>query len=125
MTLEEIVRTRLPKNTRIDFRLDNESIRLEQISDGILFIMAIWSGTCHASLRALSSALTTEDPNSTIPLFIVDTEDCHELITHPDFAGKLGGDGETAWYKSGKQIGFAKRGDDPSLYVTNTKKLLT
>ena len=124
MTIEEMVRGLLPKNTVIDFRLENESIRLETITDGILFVMASWSGSSLASLRTLSLALVTADPNATIKVTVVDTDDCIDIVNHPDFVGKLGGYGETVWYKGGKPVGFASHRKDVDLYVANTKTLL-
>lgn len=124
-TLEALVRQRLPQNTKVNFWLDDTAVQLDAFEDGILFILASWSGSSHLSLRTLADALKIADPDSLISVTIVDADVSSDLWRHPDFAGKLGGYGETAWYHAGQQIGFAKSGIDPDLYLENTRRLLS
>ena len=91
---------------------------------GVLFVMAFWSGSARLAFGELKRVLEAVDPGGILELVVVDTDGCPDLYESPAFQGKLAGDGQTAWVRSGQVICTSGCGYHPECFEANTRHLL-
>ena len=74
---------------------------INELSFGIVFIMAFWSGPSRQAFVALKNVAARLDPNGLLELVVVDTDGCPSLNDHPQITGTLHGWGEALWIRKG------------------------
>ncbi|MCA9108933.1 MAG: hypothetical protein KDA52_03210 [Planctomycetaceae bacterium] len=92
---------------------------------GILFVMAVWSGTSQLSIRKLNEVLPPADPDQQCRLFIAASDRLKGLLKIPELKGKLGGNGEIAWIHMGKIVATTGSRFNPDLIGWNTQYLMS
>ena len=115
--------TRLP-NERIEYHAISDTSVIADIKCGILFIMAFWSAPSVKAFGQLTEIVKRFDPNGRLQFVVVDTDGARPFYDHPQFVGKIGGWGETAWIKDGEIQSTSGSGYNPSCFEPNTKALL-
>ena len=109
--------------SRTRFYQDGDREVVGSIRCGILFLMAFWSGTSRRAFEELKRVLKAVDPDGRLELVVVDVDGDPELYNFPEFAGKLGGNGEAAWIRDGRimqtSVGFR-----PECFEGHTRELL-
>ncbi|MBL8848605.1 MAG: hypothetical protein JNG89_02935 [Planctomycetaceae bacterium] len=73
---------------------------IAEVNRGVLLLMAFWSGSSVTSYRRLMQTLQTPAGRN-IEVVVVDHDGAHPLYVIPEFSGRLGGNGETAWIRGG------------------------
>jgi hypothetical protein len=66
--------------------------------------MAFWSGAAQVAFKQLTEALGRLDAAGEIELLAVDVDGSETLYELPEFQGRVGGYGETAWVRNGKIV---------------------
>ena len=115
--------TQLPIE-RIEYYADSDTSLVVDIQCGILFIMAFWSGPSVNAFRKLTEIVKRLDPNAELRFVVVDIDGAQSFCHHPQFAGKMGGWGETAWVSDGKIQNTSGLGFNPGCFEPHTKALL-
>lgn len=75
---------------------------VEEITNGILFVVAVWAATSILSFRALNSALDRFALPPDFRLYLLDTEGQGVIRLMEELGLVIGGDGETLWIRDGK-----------------------
>lgn len=106
---------------------EEKPIDITSINQGILFVLAKWSGSSQISFRTLNAALAEFKNLSDLKLFIADTD---SKMTEKFFEqiGEIpSGDGETYWIKDGTIIARGRKFEEiqKQLILENTNRLLS
>jgi hypothetical protein len=115
--------TKLPIE-RIRYVPDADEGILNDISRGILFLMAFWSGTSVKGFATLTQVVATLDQEKALELVVIDVDGSPALYHIPEFLGNVHGNGETAWVRNGSVIATSGLGLNVECFVPNTKLLL-
>lgn len=85
------------------------------LDDGVLFVLANWSGDSLAALRKVSDSLT----HTTVKMHVLDIDTVSSSLRKT--LGPLNGRGETFWVKDGEIVGHVSdfRGDQWQSVVKN------
>jgi hypothetical protein len=116
--------TKILPRERIAYFAEADELIIQDISCGILFVMAWWSGPARLAYKRLAEILARVDPLAKLQFVVVDTDGCPALYDKAEFLGRMSGAGETAWIKDGRII-TTSMGTDPDQFETITKSLLT
>lgn len=109
---------------RIDYRPDADETILAEIERGILFLMAFWSGPSIKAFAMLTEVVAKLDTEGRLKLVVVDVDGSPALYEIPEFLGKVGGAGETAWIRAGKIVAISGLGLNTDCFDPNTAALL-
>jgi hypothetical protein len=114
----------LPRS-RIRFLAEADESVIEQITCGVVFVMAFWSGPSRQAYRKLTEVLAALDPEGRLEFVVVDVDGCPALYDRAEFIGRMSGAGETAWVKDGHILCDSGRGYNPECFGPNTRMLLS
>jgi len=109
---------------RIRYLPEADEKVIKEISRGILFLMAFWSGPSVKAFAKLTEVVATVDKAETLELVVVDVDGSPALYEVPEFFGKVHGAGETAWVRNGSIIATSGLGLNVECFVPNTMMLL-
>ncbi|MBX3448791.1 MAG: hypothetical protein KF777_04480 [Planctomycetaceae bacterium] len=101
--------------------VDAETI--ESIQNGVIFLMAFWSGVALQAFKALSHILLSGDARL-LEFVVADIDGAFALYDVAEFNGKVHGCGETAWIHQGKIIATSGVGLNIECFRPNTSTLL-
>ena len=96
---------------------------IDSIENGVLILMAFWSGTAVHGFKALSRVLATGEARP-LEFVVVDIDGAINLCDVEEFRGKVHGNGETAWIHQGKIIATSGIGLNIECFRPNTSTLL-
>ena len=113
-----------PLADRIEFIPDAPSSLMDQMSCGIFFVMAFWSGPAVQAFQRLVDVVHRLDSTGRLRVVVADTDDIPHLHNSPPFIDILGGYGETLWIKDGQIIAHSGRGLNLECIEPNTVALL-
>ena len=116
--------TNLPVERIKYFPEADESI-INSIQQGILFLMAFWSGTSVRAFARLAEVIAKPEEFGTIDFVAVDIDGSHFLYEIPEFLGKVHGNGETAWIRNGQIVNTSRIGFNIDCFEPNTRSLLS
>ena len=111
--------------SRIRFVPKADETVVQEITCGVLFVMAFWSGQSIQAFRRISAVLKELDPQGRLEFVVVDTDGCPALYDHAKFIGRMSGVGETAWIKNGQIVTTSGQGFNPECFGPNTIMLLS
>ena len=114
----------LPRS-RIRFLAQAEESVVDQITCGVVFVMAFWSGPSRQAYRKLTEVLAALDPEGRLEFVVVDADGCPALHDRAEFIGQMSGAGETAWVRDGRILCDSSRGYNPECLEPNTRALLS
>jgi hypothetical protein len=109
---------------RIKYVPDADEKIVNDISRGMLFLMAFWSGTSVRGFASLTDVVAKLDQEKALELVVVDVDGSPALYQIPEFLGKVHGNGETAWVRNGSVIATSGLGLNVECFVPNTRLLL-
>jgi hypothetical protein len=115
--------TKLPIE-RIRYLPDADEKVIKDISRGILFLMAFWSGPSVKVFAQLTEVVAKLDKKGVLELVVVDVDGSPALYEVPEFLGKVHGAGETAWVRNGSVLATSGLGLNVECFTPNTKLLL-
>lgn len=116
--------TKLPIE-RIRYLPDADEKVIKDISRGILFLMAFWSGPSVKAFAQLTEVVAKLDNKGVLELVVVDVDGSPALYQVPEFVGKVHGAGETAWVRDGKIVATSGLGLNTACFEPNTVALLS
>ena len=109
---------------RIKYVPDADERVIREITRGILFQMAFWSGPAVQAFAKLTEVVARLDPDGRIEFVAVDIDGSEGLSAVSEFLGGVRGAGETAWVRNGSVIATSGLGLDVECLVSNTRALL-
>ena len=109
---------------RIWYLPDATTSVIAEISCGILFVMAFWSGPSIKAFHLLTEILSQLDPHGSLEFVVIDTDGAESFYLHPAFKDKLSGAGEVAWIINGVIQCTSGLGYNPNCFEPNTTALL-
>lgn len=109
---------------RVEFIPDAPLSVIADISQGIFFVMAFWSGGSIQSFQRLVDVVGRLDPGGQLRIVVADTDCIPHFYETPPFQGNLHGWGETYWIKKGRIVAESGRGLNLECIEPNTVALL-
>ncbi|SFJ46149.1 hypothetical protein [Planctomicrobium piriforme] len=109
---------------RVRFLSEADASVIDSIQNGILFLMAYWSGTSVLAFSKLAEVVSALLPEE-FEFVVADVDGSSALCVVPEFLGKVHGYGETAWIHQGKIIATSGLGLNFECFQPNTSILLT
>ena len=110
---------------RVEYVPSPQSSLVDEISLGVLFIMAFWSGPSRQGFHKLISAIAKYDSDGQLRIVVADIDGMQQFHETAHFdAVELGGWGETFWVKDGKVISQSGPGVNFECFEPNTISLL-
>ncbi len=109
---------------RIRYFPDADETVVNVISQGILFLMAFWSGPSVKAFSKLTEVIADLDKAESLELVVVDVDGSPALYEVPEFFGKVHGAGETAWVRNRSIIATSGIGLNVECFIPNTMMLL-
>jgi hypothetical protein len=109
---------------RIRYLPDADEKVIKEISRGILFQMAFWSGPAVRAFAKLTEVIARLDPDGKTELVVVDIDGAERLSAVSEFLGGVRGAGETAWVRNGSIFATSGLGLNVECFVPNTMLLL-
>ena len=109
---------------RIDYRPDADERTVKSMHQGILFLMAFWSGASDRAFAKLTEVLESL-PSDDLEIVVVDVDGSAPLCDLPEFKGKISGAGETAWVRDGVILATSGLGLNFDCFRPNTLALLS
>jgi len=98
---------------------------IDEISLGVLFIMAFWSGPSRQAFQHLIESIAAFDSDRKLRIVVADIDGMQQFHESVHFdAVELGGWGETFWAKDGKLVSKSGPGFDLECVIPNTLALL-
>lgn len=108
---------------RIRYVSDADEATVRSIRQGILFLMAFWSGPSVQAFAKLTEVLARHDAEG-LELVVADVDGSPALYELPEFKGKVHGAGETAWVRDGKIVATSDLSLNTACFEPNTLALL-
>ncbi len=114
--------SRFPKDRIIIVSKVNVAL-IESIQNGVLLLMAFWSGSAVQAFLALSEVLATVETEA-LQFVVADVDGSPSLDEIPEFKGKIRGCGEVAWIYRGVIVATSGLGLNIECFRPNTSTLL-
>lgn len=96
---------------------------IDSIENGVLFLMAFWSGYSVKAFAALSKVFSTAETES-LEFVVADVDGSPSLYEVPEFKERIHGAGETAWIHNRTIIATSGLGLNLESFAPNTSTLL-
>jgi hypothetical protein len=108
---------------RFKYVPDADADTIREIRDGILFLMAFWSGPSVQAFVRLTEVFAQLDTRR-LEFVVVDVDGSMQLSEVPELKGKVTGSGETAWVHRGQIIATSGIGMNIESFKPNTSTLI-
>lgn len=109
---------------RVEFVPNAKPEIFQEISVGIFFVMAFWSGPSRLAFHRLVEVVSQLDVKQILSVTNADTDSIPEFYESPTYEGMFHGWGETFWIRKGQVISNSGVGLNLDCFRPNTLELL-